>query len=62
MSVDRTMVPPNSVLQRSVIDKVLGRGRVRTALLRAPSARVLTRTRAAAELDSYAALLHMAGR
>jgi hypothetical protein len=47
-----SLVPPNSALQRSVIDKVLGRGRVRAALWRAPRARVLKRTRAAAELDS----------
>jgi len=43
---------PNSALQRAGHDKVLGRGRVGAAPLRAPSARVLKRTRAVAELGS----------
>jgi hypothetical protein len=44
-------VSPNKSLQRSVNHKVLGRGRVRPALWRAPSARVLTSQPAAAELS-----------
>jgi hypothetical protein len=42
---------PNKSLQRSVNHKVLGRGRDVPALCRAPRARVLKRTRAAAELS-----------
>jgi hypothetical protein len=42
-------VPPNNLLQRSVNDKVLGRGRVRNSLAKVMSARVLERTRAVAE-------------
>ena len=42
---------PNKSLQRSVNDKVLGRGRVAPAPCRAPRARVLTGQPAAAELS-----------
>jgi hypothetical protein len=42
---------PNKSLQRSVSHKVLGRGRVVPAPLRAPRARVLTSQPAAAELN-----------
>jgi hypothetical protein len=40
---------PNNPLQRSVNDKVLGRGRGRVFLDQVTSARVLERTRLAAE-------------
>jgi hypothetical protein len=40
---------PNNPLQRSVIDKVLGRGRDAWLLEQVRAARVLERTRAAAE-------------
>jgi hypothetical protein len=40
---------PNNLLQRSVNDKVLGRGRGRASLAQVMSARVLMRTRAVAE-------------
>ncbi len=43
---------PNSALQRTGLDKVLGRGRVSAEPLWAPRARVLKRTRAVAELGS----------
>jgi len=43
-------VTPNNPLQRSVNDKVLGRGRGRAVVGQVTSARVLERTRAAAEL------------
>jgi hypothetical protein len=43
-------VSPNKSLQRTVNHKVLGRGRVMSAPLRAPHARVLTGQPAAAEL------------
>ena len=42
---------PNKSLQRTVNHKVLGRGRVVPAPLRAPRARVLTSQPAAAELS-----------
>jgi hypothetical protein len=42
---------PNKSLQRSVNHKVLGRGRDVPASWRTPRARVLKRTRAAAELS-----------
>ena len=42
---------PNKSLQRTVNHKVLGRGRVVSAPLRAPRARVLTGQLAAAELS-----------
>jgi len=42
-------VPPNNPLQRSVNDKVLGRGRGRVLLDQVTSARVLKRTRAVAD-------------
>jgi hypothetical protein len=42
---------PNKSLQRSVNHKVLGRGRVVSALCQAPRARVLTSQPAAAELS-----------
>ncbi len=45
-----TYVPPNTSLQRTGIDKVLGRGRVNDVLHSLPCARVLRGTRAAAEL------------
>jgi len=41
--------PPNNPLQRSVNDKVLGRGRGRALPDQVASARVLERTRPAAE-------------
>ena len=44
-----SQVPPNNPLQRSVNDKVLGRGRGRSLLEQVTSARVLGRTRPAAE-------------
>ena len=47
-----TLVPPNSALQRTGHDKVLGRGRLKAAPWLAPSARVLERPRAVAELGS----------
>jgi hypothetical protein len=40
---------PNNLLQRSVNDKVLGRGRVRAVREQVCAARVLERTRAVAE-------------
>jgi len=43
------MMSPNNPLQRSGTDKVLGRGRARALLDPVTSARVLQRTRAAAE-------------
>jgi len=46
------IAPPNSALQRTGHDKVLGRGRVSAAPLRPHSARVLNRTSAVAELGS----------
>jgi hypothetical protein len=46
-----TFGSPNKSLQRSVNHKVLGRGRVVSALWRAPRARVLTSQPAAAELS-----------
>jgi hypothetical protein len=45
------LVSPNKSLQRSVNHKVLGRGRVVSALWRVPRARVLTSQAAAAELS-----------
>jgi len=50
----RSAPPPNNPLQRSVIDKVLGRGRGRLLLRQVTSARVLERTRSAAERGRYA--------
>jgi hypothetical protein len=53
-SVHRNQVgvlSPNKSLQRSANHKVLGRGRVVSALWRAPRARVLTSQPAAAELS-----------
>ncbi len=50
-----TPLSPNKSLQRSVNHKVLGRGRVVSALWRAPRARVLTGQPAAAELSRWAA-------
>jgi hypothetical protein len=47
----RVPVSANKSLQRSVNHKVLGRGRVVSALWRAPRARVLTSQPAAAELS-----------
>jgi len=44
-------VTPNNPLQRSGTDKVLGRGRGGVAVEQVTSARVLERTRAAAERD-----------
>jgi hypothetical protein len=46
-------MPPNNPLQRSVNDKVLGRGRGRLLLDQVMSARVLERTRPAAERGRY---------
>ena len=43
------MMPPNNPLQRSVSDKVLSRGRVRAVREQVCAARVLERTRPAAE-------------
>jgi hypothetical protein len=43
-------MPHNKSLQRSGTNKVLGRGREMSVPWRAPSARVLKHTRAAAEL------------
>jgi hypothetical protein len=48
---DAPQVRPNKSLQRSGTHKVLGRGRVVSALWRAPRARVLTSQPAAAELS-----------
>jgi len=45
---------PNNPLQRSVNDKVLGRGRGRLLLAQGCAARVLERPRAAAEQGRYA--------
>jgi hypothetical protein len=45
--------PPNNPLQRSVTDKVLGRGRERLVLAQVCAARVLERPRAAAERGRY---------
>jgi hypothetical protein len=45
--------PPDKSLQRTVNHKVLGRGRVVSALWRAPRARVLTSQPAAAEFSRY---------
>jgi len=45
------VVSPNKSLQRSVNHKVLGRGRVVSAPVGRLRARVLSRTRAAAELN-----------
>jgi hypothetical protein len=53
-SLDTHPAPPNKSLQRSVNHKVLGRGRVVSALWRAPRARVLTSQPAAAELSRWA--------
>jgi hypothetical protein len=44
-------VPSNTSLQRTVFDKVLGRGRGGTVLNRVSRARVLDRPRTAAELS-----------
>jgi hypothetical protein len=44
-------VPPNKSLQRTVIDKVLGRGRRYAPLEQVPRARVLDTPRPAAELS-----------
>ena len=49
------MMPSNNPLQRSGIDKVLGRGRGRAAAGQVRAARVLERVRAAAERDRYTA-------
>jgi hypothetical protein len=46
-----SLVASNKSLQRTVNHKVLGRGRVMSAPLRAPRARVLTSQPAAAELS-----------
>jgi hypothetical protein len=48
--------PPNNPLQRSVMDKVLGRGRGRAVAGQVCAARVLERPRAAAERGRYAPL------
>ena len=48
--------PPNNPLQRSVNDKVHGRGRGRLEREQVCAARVLERKRAAAERDRYASL------
>jgi hypothetical protein len=47
-------VPSNNLLQRSVNDKVLGRGRGRLVQAQVCGARVLERTRAVAEQKRYA--------
>jgi len=47
-------MPPNNPLQRSENDKVLGRGRGRAMVGQVCAARVLERTRAAAERGRYA--------
>jgi hypothetical protein len=46
-------LPPNNPLQRSVNDKVLGRGRERALPEQVTSARVLERPRPAAERGRY---------
>jgi hypothetical protein len=52
--IDAVQSAPDKSLQRSVNHEVLGRGRVVSAPMRAPRARVLTRQPAAAELSRQA--------
>jgi hypothetical protein len=62
--VRKVRVPrsPNNPLQRSVKDEVLGRGRGCALLDQVMSARVLERTRSAAERGRYTALLFLRSR